>query len=359
MVARISRDPDPEDLAIESTDNPEDDTALPLNYEIASYPADYTLRVLNDQLQENQLVLPRFQRSYVWNATQASRLIESFLLGLPVPEVFLYKQRSKAERLVVDGHQRLATISYFYQERFPDDKIFRLRGVDDRWAGKTYRDLDEIDRSRFDNSTLRSIVIQQLDPSDRSSINLIFERLNTGGIRLNAMEIRRVQFSETAYALLERLNGDGNWRSLLGTSKPNRRLRDVELVLRVLAMADVRGTYRKPLRGFLNDYMYTLNAMDSDARERAGLRFTEACRVANAQLGPKPFHIHGPLNVAALDSVMGILTEGILVRKDLQEGYRLLLQDESFLAAIGRATSDEDSVERRFARALEALRLHP
>src|SRR5207302_2204165 len=81
----------------------------PIEFDIATYPADYTLAVLYDRWEADQLVILDYQRSYVWTRKQASRLIESFLLGLPVPAIFLYRD-SKSQRLpVVDGHQRLAS----------------------------------------------------------------------------------------------------------------------------------------------------------------------------------------------------------------------------------------------------------
>ena len=356
MVTRVPAEAATEDFDTEDTEQSAEEDAVALNYEIATYPADYTLRVLNEQLKERQLVLPDFQRSYVWSRTQASRLIESFLLGLPVPQVFLYKERATERRLVVDGHQRLATIAYFYRQLFDDDKAFRLRGVDPRWAGKLYSELDEHDRLRFDNSTLRSIVIQQLDPRDHSSIYLTFERLNTGGTRLAPMEIRRVQYSKHAFPFLADLNGSPQWRQLIGTVKPHPRLRDIELVLRVLAMAADRRTYKKPLKGFLNQYMGTLEGMSADNRASLEHSFERACTLAVRELGPKPFHINGPLNVAALDAVLGILASQTTTGPaSLCDRYALLLNDESFLSAIASATSDEESVRDRFARAAHIL----
>ena len=357
MVTRVPPESDTAEFDTQDTEQPPEEDVVALKFEIASYPADYTLRVLNDQIKEKQLRLPDFQRGYVWTRTQASRLIESFLLGLPVPEVFLYKDRSSERRLVVDGHQRLATIAYFYRERFHDDKAFRLRGVDPRWEGKLYSDLDENDRLRIDNSTLRSIVIQQLDPRDHSSIYLTFERLNTGGSRLVPMEIRRVQFSSHAFPFLAELNVCPQWRGLIGTVKPHPRLKDIELVLRILAMATDRGSYKKPLKSFLNEHMRILEDMSAERRASLAGSFRSACTVALDELGPKPFHINGPLNVAVLDTVLAILaSQATPAPADLRARYASLLKDPTFLRAIERATSDEESVRDRFASATAILR---
>ena len=357
MVAPPQNPTDADELDIEPPDESDDDGGVAaLHYEIASYPADYTLRVLNDQINEGQLVTPEFQRNYVWSPAQASKLIESFLLGLPIPEVFLYKERNTERRLVVDGQQRLKTISFFYRERFEDDKVFRLRGVDERWNGKVYSDLEEIDRVRLDNSTLRSIIIQQLNPDDLSSIYLVFERLNTGGTRLSPMEIRRALVPGDAYAFLDDLNQNIEWRKLIGLTKPHRRLRDVELVLRVLGLASARASYEKPLKTFLNNYMYTLQDMSDDQRTSMKRDFEQACTVALEGLGEKPFHIRGPLNVAVLDSVLGVLaSKSAPDTAGLGDRYKLLLDDQEFLGATESATTDERSIERRFTQAAAIL----
>ena len=185
---------------------------------------------------------------------------------------------------------------------------------------------------------------------------LVFERLNTGGTQLNPMEIRRVQFSEVAYPFLDKLNRHERWRDLIGFKRPQKRLRDVELVLRILAMATARETYSKPLKGFLNDFMRTLEEMEDPQREVLEERFDAACVVAAESLEERPFHLHGPLNVAALDSILGVLMKGGVVQAEgLNERYEALLEDQGFRSAIERATSDEESVSRRFTRASAML----
>ena len=72
-------------------------------YRIVSYPADYTLKGLHDKWRAAEIEIPPFQRQYVWTLTQASRLIESFLLGLPVPGIFFYRDQDSQRLLVIDG----------------------------------------------------------------------------------------------------------------------------------------------------------------------------------------------------------------------------------------------------------------
>src|SRR4051812_6144401 len=116
---------------------PEDDYEKFVPYDIATYPSDFTLQGINDLWTNEELTIPDFQRGYVWKLKQASLLIESFLLGLPVPPVFLYVS-DQYNNLVIDGQQRLVTIRYFFDGYFgpPDERgrrrIFRLEGLGEK-----------------------------------------------------------------------------------------------------------------------------------------------------------------------------------------------------------------------------------
>ena len=338
-----------DELLVEDTELTDEEEPLNTRYEISSFPTDFTVRVMYEKWRADQLVIPDFQRRYVWTLPQASRLIESFLLGLPIPQVFLYRERTSPRLLVVDGHQRLATIAKFYSGQFSRDRVFRLRGVNSAWEGKTYDDLSDDDRLMLDDSTLRSIVIQQIQPDDNSSVYQIFDRLNTGGTQLNAMEIRKAISSKDSYDLLDRLNNNTNWRDLLGMPEPERRLRDIELVLRVLALADNWHMYVKPMKKFINDYMETLGKAKGGHNDDLEVRFEHACQLVRSQLGAKPFNLRGRLNVAALDSVMACAVELTnSLTPDLQAAYKKLRADEKFQGAVTYDTSDASVVRQRF-----------
>src|SRR5690606_11803388 len=113
----------------------EDRRSSPASYEIATYPADYTLEVLHAKWLAKEIYIPPFQRGFVWNQAQASKLIESFLVGLPVPPIFLYVERESERSMVVDGQQRLRSIFDFFAGYFgnEDDRarkpVFRLKGL--------------------------------------------------------------------------------------------------------------------------------------------------------------------------------------------------------------------------------------
>jgi uncharacterized protein with ParB-like and HNH nuclease domain len=87
-------------------------------YDITAAPNDFNVLTINSFLESGAVRIPGFQRNYVWDLGRASKLIESLILGLPVPQVFLYEvERNRF--LVIDGQQRLMSIYYFVKQRFP------------------------------------------------------------------------------------------------------------------------------------------------------------------------------------------------------------------------------------------------
>ena len=194
----------------------------PVEYSISSYGADYPVDGLVKRINAGSIYIPKFQRGYVWNVHRASRFIESLLLGLPVPSVFLSKEQDSNKLLVIDGQQRLRTLQFFYNGLFePTERKFKLKNVTERFLNATYDSLDEDDRLRLDDSILHAIIIKQeqpeADPGDQpTSVYHIFERLNTGGVLLHPQEIRTCICHGKFVDLLDILNADENWRQLFG-----------------------------------------------------------------------------------------------------------------------------------------------
>lgn len=135
---------------------------IPFTYSITAYGADYPVDSVVKRIEAGDIVVPRFswepdsdsnivgfQREYVWPRTKADRFIESLLLGLPVPGIFLVKE-SSGRFLVLDGHQRLYSLHAFYQGVIHKEE-YRLGGVQPRFNGKRYKDLDVEDRRRLDD----------------------------------------------------------------------------------------------------------------------------------------------------------------------------------------------------------------
>src|ERR1039458_5225187 len=145
-------------------DESENDPTTPaVRYEITSYGADYDVAGFVSRLQRGDIIIPSFQRDYVWRLPEASRFVESILLGLPVPGVFLAKDVDSSKLLVIDGQQRLKTLQFFLECSFnPKDgdkshKVFKLSKVESKqFDGLTYKDLSDSDRRNFNDYVIRS-----------------------------------------------------------------------------------------------------------------------------------------------------------------------------------------------------------
>ncbi len=333
----------------------------PVDYAITSYGADYPVDGLVKRMQSKSIYIPPFQRSYVWNQYRASRFVESLLLGLPVPAIFLSREEETQKMLVIDGQQRLRTLQYFYDGIFePRDKKFRLVGVDDRFAGKTYKDLRDDERRRLDDSIVHAIIVKQDRPleEDPSSIYHIFERLNTGGVQLQPQEIRACTYHGEFARLLADLNNDRNWRGIFGNVSS--RMRDQELILRFFALLVASSDYSKPMKEFLNSFMFRHRHLDKLNWEELRMLFSDTVRIINEAIGPQALKPSAAVNAALADAVMvgmakrlekGPFTELAEVRSR----YEALLADPRFQERFRSATTDEKTVERRLALATEAF----
>jgi uncharacterized protein with ParB-like and HNH nuclease domain len=191
----------------------DDETSTDVRYQVSSYGADYPVDSLVKRLRQGDIQLPKFQREFVWPLPQASRFVESLLLGLPVPAIFLSKDPETQKLIVIDGQQRLKSLLFFCDGIFRG-KEFALQGVNRQFEGRTYKTLEDQDRRRLDDAILHAIIIRQEDPSDDdSSVYLVFERLNTTSTPLSEQEIRACVFQGPFNEYLSGANANPDWRS--------------------------------------------------------------------------------------------------------------------------------------------------
>jgi uncharacterized protein with ParB-like and HNH nuclease domain len=255
-------------------------------YDITATPNDFNVLTLNSFVEAGTVKIPGFQRNFVWDITRASKLIESLILGLPVPQLFLYEQ-ARNKFLVIDGQQRLMSIYYFIKKRFPrkekrtelraifdenggipesvlhDDVFFqtfnlrlpeKLPGKKNRFKGLNYSTLGEF-KTQFELRPIRNVVVKQSSPdNDDSSIYEVFNRLNTGGVNLRPQEIRTSMYHSNFYEMLYSINTEKGWRSILGTPVPDLHMKDIEILLRGFAMLIDGKNYSPSMVKFLNHF---------------------------------------------------------------------------------------------------------
>jgi hypothetical protein len=355
--------PSEPDVDVED-DTDRDETVPSVAYEITSYGADPEAELLVRRQQREEILVPPFQRGFVWSQPKSSRFIESLLLGLPVPGIFLAEEAESRKQLVIDGQQRLKSLRFFYEGYFnprvedATRRVFTLEGVQKPFSGRTYATLDQRDRIRLDTAIIHSTIIKQTSPpSDDTSLYHIFERLNTGGLRLTAQEIRSALYHGPLLKAVSTLNEEPCWRTLFG--RKHSRLKDQELILRFFALFYDRGTYQRPMHEFLSKFASKHRSPSpSDLKQFEDL-FRDTCQGILDDLGAQAFRPEGRLNVALADALM----VGVAVRLSLTEtglpsmkaSFSSLMADKEFLQATQRSTADEAQVALRIQKSIAAF----
>ena len=348
----------------------EAEEVIPCTYAITSYGADYPVDSLIKRLRSKDIIVPTFdwipekntevvgfQREYVWPKPKADKFIESLLLGLPVPGIFLVKETT-GRFLVLDGHQRLYTLQAYYAGVIKG-KEYRLINVQERFQNKLFRDLDTEDRRRLDDSIIHATVVRQDEPTeDQSSIYIIFERLNTGGVNLQPQEIRVALYHGELVKVLKALNEEKAWRNLFG--KKSNRLKDMEMILRFFAFYYYAEQYSRPMKDFLNRYMASNRNLERQTEAELQKVFRTTISALEYALGPRAFRPERAVNAAVVDSLMiGVakrLRNGVIENLEhLRSQHESLLSNKEFISAIKTGTSDETNVETRMKLAKDAF----
>jgi hypothetical protein len=284
------------------------------------------------------------------------RFIESLLLGYPVPGIFLIKQADN-RMLVLDGQQRLVTLRRFH-EGLHGGKEFVLNNVGEEFYGLSYKTLEESLRFKLDDSFLQAtIVVADGSSAVDDAIYQIFERLNSGGTQLTPHEIRVALYAGPLIEFLESLNTNEHWRELYG--RKSARIRDQELIMRILALYLAAEHYTKPLKGFLNKFAGE-NRQTTPAVNAAGQLFMSACRTLATEVGPDALRRPGgnTPNVAQSEAIIVGMMNAISsdrMTSDIKERVDQLKANPEFIAATTRFTADKDSTQTRMSLATTAF----
>ncbi len=352
-------------LQIEDIDEDKNGETTPQKYDIMYMPADYTLSTLYEMWKNESIVLPEFQRGYVWTSKQASRLIESFMMDLPVPPVFLMTDKDE-NALVIDGMQRLLTIFYFFggyfkkKGRQESNRKFKIVGInkDNEIYGKGFDDLPEHIQKRLKNQVLRSILIRHMRPDANGSVAYhIFERLNTGGTLLSQQEIRNCIYDGKLNNLLREINNDKDWRKILGKPYPDPRMNDIQLALRCMSLACNGNKYHQPMKDFLSAFMHSMRDPPDAFILQEKERFGNVCRSIVDCLGERPFHnSRGALKAPLLDSVFVAFARNAgSIPSNIKERVESLKESDLFAKSSVVATADVSAVKSRLEIANKVL----
>lgn len=231
------------------------------------------------------IVDPEWQRQYVWDRIRASKLIESFLYDIPVPVIYLAKNND-GKYEVIDGLQRLTSVFDFFDNKFP------LKGLEllPVHNNKKFQDLDESSQNKLLDATLRTLELSPRTPKDLMFI--IFERLNTGGIRLNDMEIRNCLFRGKLNTLIKNLAKNQDFVTALNQKNVPKRMGDRNLILRFLAFYEkTHLKAKKGLKKFLNEYFETYREPSDEKIIEYERQFKKSMKAVVTIFGDRAFRL--------------------------------------------------------------------
>ena len=355
-------------LAAEKDDGYSDDSL----FNISSWGADLSFRELCTMYEENELLKPELQRKYVWDRMEASRFIESILMGLPVPSIFL--AQSGSDKLIVDGYQRIMTVYDYIRGIFSaDNKVFKLSNsekINHRWRNKAFNELSYEDQRKIKSTTIHAIVFEQKKPENSdTSLYQIFERINTSGRTLTAQEIRNCVYQGSFNKLLFELNKNQTWRTLFGSKDEDSRMRDIEFILRFFVMKSdsvQKSTLNQiSLKKSLNEFMAEVQNADETLINQFRNEFVETMELVHKTLGDCAFRnfvknkytkkFHPAIFDAISVAFYFIKANKMNVKNDAITLHPQLLTNESFKNASTTRTTDVQNITERVRMALECF----
>lgn len=346
-------------------------------YNINSWGADLSFREIISMYDEDELLKPELQRKYVWSKVEASRFIDSILLGLPVPSVFFAKEQNET-MLIIDGFQRIMTVYDFVKGVFSGDgKVFKLsntENINQKWRGKTFAELSVEEKRRIRNTTIHAIIFEQKYPQNDTGMFQVFERINTGGRTLKAQEIRNCVYQGKCNDLLIKLNKNNIWREILGTSEEDSRMADMELILRFFAMSELGDREEKKLKQinltkYLNKFMGDKTGAQDEIicdMEKTFISTIEVCKKAFGMdafrnLKNNADEFTNKINPAIFDAIAVATAYAVkkgnidFEKNDYLKKYKMLLNDDEFKDVSSHRTTNTENIFRRIELATQIV----
>lgn len=247
--------------------------------------ADRSLSELHRWHKTGRIVIdPEWQRNYVWDLARASKLIEAFLLDIPVPVVYLAKtEEGKYE--VIDGLQRLTSVFNYFDGRYKLSKLDILGDL----KGKEFKDLPAPLQNKLEDSVLRSF---ELSASSGDIHFIVFERLNTGGVKLNDMEIRNCLYRGSLNTLIKEIAPNSSFLACLNQKRLNKRMQDRALILRFLAFYErTHSKCQFGLKRFLNEFLDTYKNASPEKIEEYRRIFDKCMKACVSVFGENGFRL--------------------------------------------------------------------
>jgi len=330
---------------------------------------DLEIESLHNKKKRGRLVLqPDFQRQYVWDPAKASKLIESAILQIPLPIIYLSEEKDGKE-YVIDGQQRLTSFFSFIDGVFPDGKSFKLSGLNvcSDLNGEKFSELSDELQDKIRYYKIRAITFQK-DSSENLKFE-IFERLNTGSVQLNDQELRNCLYRGNFNIALKEMAEDPDFMFICGLKSPDKRMKDKELVLRFCAFYHKTYlNYKAPMRNFLNaEAREKRDISDKDLTELKSA-FKNSCQIIRSAFGKNAFkrfykgkdgQPNGYWEPKKFNTSLYDILMYSFAKEDKNKVYQnldsvkealvaLMTEDQEFVDAIELSTSSVQAVTLRF-----------
>lgn len=313
------------------------------------------------KLKQNKIIInPEFQRNLVWDPDQKSRFIESIILNIPLPPIYIY-QDPKGNYVMVDGLQRTTTIRDFLNNDF---ELTGLKALP-KFNKLYYSDLDEDIQTRIEDKKILIYVIKPTMPLH--IVYDIFNRINTGGTQLTRQEIRNCIFIGPATELLKELSEKDYFKIAIDWGISSRRMKDREAILRYLAfkLFDYNSDYFNDMDDFLGEAMKKINKTKESDLNKLRADFQRTMVFTYDFFQERNFRLptgksRGRINIALMESVcrfFSICSDDFLTKNKSKiiSNYDILMKNNEFLDAIRNSTGHKSRVVTRFELATEIL----
>ncbi|MCB4748758.1 MAG: DUF262 domain-containing protein [Sulfurovum sp.] len=267
---------------------------------IVTEQARYPIKSIKDMLESGDYKLnPEYQRRKRWDNTRKSRLIESFIMNVPLPPIFLYEY-TYAKYEVMDGLQRLSSIHDFYTDVFPLEGLEYWKELN----GKRYSELPSEIKTGIDRRYISSIVLLEETAKTEEEAEelkqIVFERLNSGGEKLTPQETRNALYNGKFNTLCIKLSSTKIFKEMwdipsdeeeLLTHDMYKKMQDVELVLRFFAYRHLAQIKNYPIAYFLDEYLKQANLFPDKTIQELEKKFLSTLETAHAIFGDTAFHL--------------------------------------------------------------------
>lgn len=336
---------------------------------------DFSIREFLTMKNDGELILqPIYQRNFVATDLIASKLIESLLLDVPIPVVYLAEEQDGSYS-VIDGQQRLTSFLSFLEGKFPDSRPFKLLGLKvlSELNRKLFVDLESELQKKIRSSTIHSIIIKKESNPDIKFE--IFERLNTGSTKLNEDEIRNTVYRGNYIELLAELSENSVFHSLVKKDNFKKRMIYRGMILRFFALSEKSYiNYKSSMKQFSNKELRDNRELSAGKVKEYKARFEHCIDLVKTVFGENAFRRYIPgsddeqgkwastqINMALFDLQMvgfvnysknDVLANADAIREEL---LTLMTTDVQFQNLIGFKTSDTDNVKKRFRMYMDSL----